>query len=210
MQLLSSDLSPYSTRVRILVRKYGLPIEIVAPDLPLRTPEFLAKYPLGKIPVLVLDNGQQIPESWAIMSFLEQTYSLVERSPLEQARINTWVRYADLHLAPAVFGLFAGLLRGEATNTEAEIAAIKAQLAKGNALLAQDPELTDRPVDIADIAVAPVMFFVLATPKAMGLDLQLQDYPLLHQWWQKAQADADIAQGLQEVENAFAKFTAPK
>ncbi|MCB0197996.1 MAG: glutathione S-transferase N-terminal domain-containing protein, partial [Anaerolineae bacterium] len=57
MKLINLDHSPYAARIRIQIRKKNLPIEIIAPPLPLKSPEFMQKFTLGKIPLLELDDG---------------------------------------------------------------------------------------------------------------------------------------------------------
>lgn len=211
MKLYSTDFSPYSTRVRIQIRKKQLPVEISAPDLPLRTPEFYAKYPLGKVPLLVLDDDTVISESWAIMQYLESISNDIPLQPadaFEQAKMSERCRYADLHLAPALFALFGALMTGAKVDGETQLAAIFKELGKGNRLLAESKPLGERNLDIADIAMAPVMYFTLATPKALGLTIDLSNYSNLNIWWDVVQKDADIAIGIEEMDAAFKGFMA--
>ena len=75
------DHSPYATRVRMQITKKQLDIAIEPPPVPIQTPEFMARFPLGKIPVLELDDGSQIPDSWAIMEYLEDVSPAVSLRP---------------------------------------------------------------------------------------------------------------------------------
>ena len=68
MKLYNLDHSPYATRVRMQIDKAGLEVDILPSPLALRSPEILERFPLGKIPVLELDDGNRvetvfIPES---------------------------------------------------------------------------------------------------------------------------------------------------
>src|SRR5262245_12659216 len=59
----------------ILLRQLGLDFESIEVDLFLgetRTPEHFARNPDGRIPVLELDSGEQIPESGAILLYLAE------------------------------------------------------------------------------------------------------------------------------------------
>ncbi|MFN0042126.1 MAG: glutathione S-transferase family protein [Alphaproteobacteria bacterium] len=61
--------SPNSRKIELVARTLGLPLEIIAVDLPKgahRKPDFLALNPNGKIPVLV-DGAKVLWESSAIM-----------------------------------------------------------------------------------------------------------------------------------------------
>ena len=104
MKLYNLDHSPYATRVRMQIFKKDLPVTIEPPPAPARTPQFLARFPLGKIPVLELDDGSQLPDSWVIMGYLEDVMPAVSLRP-EGARANAHMqllaRYADTCLGPA-------------------------------------------------------------------------------------------------------------
>ena len=71
MILYNLDHSPYATRVRILAYHKSLPLDVEPPPVPLRTDEFRERFPIAKIPVLQLDDGTEIGDSWAIMEYLE-------------------------------------------------------------------------------------------------------------------------------------------
>lgn len=72
MKILYSPASPYSAKVRMAARHTGLPVksEIVKTD---DEPTLLiANNPLGKIPVLLRDDGSAVFDSRAIMQFLDR------------------------------------------------------------------------------------------------------------------------------------------
>ena len=134
MKLYNADHSPYSTRVRLQVRKKNFPIEITAPPHPLRSPEFLKQFPLGKIPILELDDGTCLGESWVIMEYLEDTQegiSLRPEDPLAKAQMQLFVRYADTHLGPgALFPIFKSLMQSEERDFVPLVDALRNELNK--------------------------------------------------------------------------------
>lgn len=71
MKLIASLTSPFARKVRILLAEKGLPYELVV-DVPwnaeTQVPDF---NPLGKVPVLVLDNGETVYDSRVIAAWLE-------------------------------------------------------------------------------------------------------------------------------------------
>ncbi len=210
MKLLNLNHSPYATRVRIQVRKKQLPIEFVAPDLPLRTPEFMAKYPLGKVPVLQYEDGVCLPESTVIMEYLEDTQqgvSLRPESALGRAQMNLLVRYADTHLGPgALFPLFKIMMTpGDKDFTEI-LPLLKAELQKGENLLQAQPSCEERSLHLGDIALVPTMAYVLQLAPAVGLTDVLAEYPSLQRWWSWSMTDAAVAESVTELVNAFKAF----
>ena len=77
MKLYSGLGQPNPRRVTIYLAEKGVEIPIVTVDTAKReqrTPEFLRKNPLGKIPVLELDDGSFLPESAAIVEYLEDRF----------------------------------------------------------------------------------------------------------------------------------------
>ena len=74
MRLIGVNRSPYTRRVAITLKLYGVPFE--QSDLSgfgNRT-EVRAANPLGRIPALVLDNGEVLIDSAAIIDHLDEVY----------------------------------------------------------------------------------------------------------------------------------------
>lgn len=73
MRLYCSTTSPYSRKVRITAEELGLSdlIEEIVVDPFAPTPEFLAANPLSKIPTLVTEKGEALPDSSLIIEYLQ-------------------------------------------------------------------------------------------------------------------------------------------
>ena len=111
MKLYSADLSPYSSKIRLQLYAKGL--EQVAIELPANfmTPAWRETSPIGRLPVLELDDGSIIPESDAIAAYLEEAYptpSLLGVTPKESADVRVLARLADAYLITSVFNLAGG------------------------------------------------------------------------------------------------------
>ena len=64
-----------------------------------RTPEHRLRNPMGKLPVLELDDGTHLTESLAIIEYLEERCPdppMIGRKPVERARVREIERVADL------------------------------------------------------------------------------------------------------------------
>ena len=102
-------------RVRIFLAEKNIQIPMVNIDMQKgenRTPEFLAKNPLGKLPVLELDDGSHLSESTAICRYLESLHpqpNLFGNDALERARIEMWDRRAETTVMPPVLQTFTHL-----------------------------------------------------------------------------------------------------
>ncbi len=104
MKLLDFPGAPNPRRVRIYVAEKGidLPVQVVdVAGAENQTPAFLAKNPLGALPVLELDDGTYLSESHAICRYLESLHPsppLFGRDPREAAVVDMWVRRAEWEL----------------------------------------------------------------------------------------------------------------
>ena len=73
MLLVGVNRSPYTRRVAITLRVYGMPFEQRALSGFADRAEVRTRNPLGRIPALVLDNGETLIDSGAIIDHLDET-----------------------------------------------------------------------------------------------------------------------------------------
>ena len=103
---LSAGMHP--RRVRIFMAEKGLAIdrrEVDAAGGANARPDFLRLNPLGKLPVLELDDGSAIAESLAICRYLEAMRplpSLMGRTPQASAHIEMWTLRMDHELSQPI------------------------------------------------------------------------------------------------------------
>jgi glutathione S-transferase len=99
-----ADPAPNPRRVRIFLKEKGIDLELVPTPLMKRahkSPEHLARNPLGQVPVLELDDGTHISESVSICRYLEElhpTPNLFGRDAKERATIDMWLRRVEFRL----------------------------------------------------------------------------------------------------------------
>ncbi len=99
-------------RVRIFLAEKGISIdqrEVDAAGGANATPEFLRLNPLGKLPVLELDDGSAITESLAICRYLEALNPdppLMGRTPREAASIEMWTLRMESELSRPIAQVF--------------------------------------------------------------------------------------------------------
>ena len=103
---LSAGMHP--RRVRIFMAEKGLSIErreVDAAGGANAMPDFLRLNPLGKLPVLELDDGSAIAESLAICRYLEALHPhppLMGRTPQTAAHIEMWTLRIDHELSQPI------------------------------------------------------------------------------------------------------------
>ena len=94
MKLYDSRFSGNAYKVRLLLNNLGIPFErhtLALPEGRHKTPEFLAKNPLGRIPVLELDDGRTIFESNAILTYLADGTDMLPSERYQKAEVMQWL-----------------------------------------------------------------------------------------------------------------------
>ena len=110
MKLYSRPLSPYSARVRIALHHKGLGFEIIEPDMGWsKDAAFLAVNPMGRIPVLVLDDGTKLVESSVIVGWLDDAHPsppLLPEGAASRARVRLVTQLAEHDVFGTLMALF--------------------------------------------------------------------------------------------------------
>ena len=104
MKIFETRTAPSPRRVRIFLAEKNIPMEYVQLDIEkgenLST-QFKAKNPMGKVPILQLDDGVCISEAASICRYFEEIQpepSLMGTTPLEKAQIDMWQRQVEMYL----------------------------------------------------------------------------------------------------------------
>ena len=97
MKIYYSNLSPYSTKVRMAAHYAGLAAESVAVDTSADPAELLDANPLGKIPTLVTDDGLAVFDSRAIMAYIDRQTrgALYPRNAAKRTEVDVLEATAD-------------------------------------------------------------------------------------------------------------------
>jgi len=96
LTLISHALCPYVQRISISLQEKGIPFERWDIDLSAKPDWFLKISPLGKVPVLVVEqDGQKhsVFESSVILEYLEEVFTprLLDPDPLIRAQQRSWI-----------------------------------------------------------------------------------------------------------------------
>lgn len=193
MKLYGNTVGSNCRRVTIYLVEKGLNIELAEVDVAAgahKTAEFLAKNPAGLIPVLELDDGSYIPESSAIVEYLEDVHpepSMIGTTPGMRGKVRALERIAsDLAIVSGTMlqhshPRFASHIKQVPAVADAMRVNVNQQLAVLEAHLGASPFLAgDRPT-IADITL---FSFTQAFKARMDTDLT-EGYPRLSAWYER-------------------------
>ena len=191
MQLFDGGRVPNARRVRIFLSEKGLSVPIVPVDLGKsehKSSEYLAKNPLGRVPMLELDDGTVITESIAICRYFEElhpTPPLFGTGALGKAQVEMWNRRAELELYFAIQAVFRHLHPGMAAFEVPQIAAwgevnkehAVSAMALLDAQLENNRVLAGETYSVADITAQVSVDFLRASKLSMPANL-----PHLARW----------------------------
>ncbi|MBP6819080.1 MAG: glutathione S-transferase family protein [Ferrovibrio sp.] len=213
MQLMSVKGSPYAARVRLQIYRKNLPVEIIfPPQSGLKSAEFLNLNPIGKIPVLLLDDGTPLPESHAILEYLEDKFpepSLRPEAAEARARMRLLMQVGDLYLFAAIGKLFrqANPAKRDAEAVAKADAEMRRALGLVENWLGPGPFAVGDAYTLADCSLLPVLFFAALMAEHIGLESCFAT-PRLAAYWAALQADAVSAKVLAELDYGARKMLA--
>ena len=156
------------------------------------SPEFLAKNPMGRVPVLELDDGSFLSESVAICRYLEGLHpdpNLFGESSHEAAVIEMWNRRAEINFAlnaASAFRNISGFFKDRETCVPewGQVCAeeAKSKLGVFEERLGESPYLAGERFTIADISLGVFYGFAPFVEKMASIDLDL-NRPNLIRWY---------------------------
>ena len=112
MKLHEFAMAPNPRRVRFYLAEKGIEVPTVQVDIGKaenREPAFIAKNPMGGVPVLELDDGTFVAESMAICRYFEETNPkppLMGVDASDKAVVEMWQRRMELELFNMITGCF--------------------------------------------------------------------------------------------------------
>ena len=206
MKLITGATSPFGARITIAARIKGIVLECVRPPAAgITSPEYLAVNPVGKIPVLVTDNDQVIPESEAILDYLEDRFpspALRPRDPEQRARINVAIRMVDTYVMAPVIRTFPHLdpARRDAKVVEGELKRWKEGLAALEHFMRTPLPTAEGGLSMVDCVLPPSLH--LSARISMMLDLDedlLAPHAALMAYYSRIKADPIVGPILRDL-----------
>jgi glutathione S-transferase len=134
MKLIGSHTSPFVRKVRIVMAEKKIECELVLEDVWASESKIHDFNPLGKVPCLILDDGEAVFDSRVICEFLDTLTpvgKLLPQERRERTEVRCWEALADGMLDAAVLIRLEGVLREEAHRSEAWLTRQRAKIHDG-------------------------------------------------------------------------------
>ena len=165
MKLYGSLTSPYVRKARVLIREKNLACEFVVADAWAADSPIPALNPLGKVPVLALDNGEVLFDSPVIVEYLDapKTPALLAVSGAARWEMLRWQALADGMLDATVSRLLESRRPAEqqsAENIRCQEEKIARSLKYTEDRLPSGPWLVSDRCTLADLVVAVALEYI--------------------------------------------------
>ena len=183
MKLLYTPRSPYARKVRVIAIEKGIELELVGEDLVNKSPGLLKANPLGKIPALILDDGQSVFDSPVICEYLDSFKAkpaLIPKDPRRRLAVLTLAAAAD-GLMDVTVAMFMEKTRHPKDFNAAFIAANEAAVKRCFAYFDGNPEQFNE-LNIASIGLASAIGYLnFRMPRLWSS----ADHPRLARWYEE-------------------------
>ncbi len=194
--------STYVRSARLAMEEKGvdydlLEVDFLAADMP---DEHLARHPFAKVPALEHD-GLMLYETAAIERYIDEAFdgpSLQPSDPAGRARMTQIISIIDSYTYPCTVGdlvvqrLVQPMLGGTADESivEAALPAVDKSMGELERLLGDQEYLAGSTVSLADLHLAPIFAYFVATPESKGI---MENKPALNAWWQRMESRESLA-----------------
>jgi glutathione S-transferase len=153
LKLVSFDLCPYVQRASIALAEKNVPFERINIDLANKPDWFRKISPLGKVPLLMVDDAVLF-ESSVIVEYLDETVEprLHPADPLTRARHRAWMEFGS--------SILGNIWTIETTHDEAAyeqaVAQVDEKFARLEGVLGEGPFFSGEAFSVVDTVFAPV------------------------------------------------------
>lgn len=216
MKLYSVGRSPFAARVRCVLYHKALDVPCVPPPKGgLKGDDYLAVNPLGRLPTLVLDDGEAIPESEVIVDYLEQAYPERPVTPQEsrrRARARLVARIAELYVLGPLFELFPQLdpARGDPAVVDSAFTRMMAGAAHLEHFISGQPFAVGDALTVADCMAVPAWFWVREIHARFGRTPDMTPLPKTARYLESALADPLLGKVWREMADDLAALRASR
>jgi len=178
-------------KARLLLALLGIPYELVEIDIlqgKSRTPEFLARNPNGRIPVLEISDGVFLAESNAILFYLAEGTRFLPGDRLERARVLQWMFFEQYSHEPNI--ATARFWRRHLELTPERLVALEQKMTLGHAALAvMERHLAARDYFVGDgSTIADIALYAYTHVAEQG-GFALDGYVKVREWLARVAAE---------------------
>jgi glutathione S-transferase len=190
LTLISHKLCPYVQRAAIALEELGIEYRRVDIDLDNPPDWFMRLSPLGKVPLLQIDDDTLLFESAVIAEYVNElgAGALLAEDSLRRARQRAWIEFASATL-DNIGSLYSARGHEDFERVEAQLDSKWRQL---EAALAVDGYFDGDSFSLVDAAFAPVFRYIDLFEQMLKRNF-VAEYPRIGQWRRRLAQRASVA-----------------
>jgi glutathione S-transferase len=188
MRLYDHPASANGYKVRLALAQTEQQCEVIDVDIfsgGSRTPQFMAKNPAGRVPVLELSSGETLPESNAIVWYLAEGTPLLPGDRWSRAQVVRWMSFEqyeiEAQIGSARFWMLTGKTKGREAQLDEKLAWSRRTLSVLERYMADRKWFVGDGYTIADLSLYAY------THLAPDAGLSLADFPSLRGWLERVE-----------------------
>ncbi|MGH7924108.1 MAG: glutathione S-transferase family protein [Candidatus Binatus sp.] len=178
-------------KVRLLLTQLGIAFERVELDITkgeTRTPEFLHKFPNGRIPAVELDDGKLLYESNAIISYLAEGTQFMPADRFQRAQILQWLCFEQYSHEPYIASVRYLVIHPDVRDPRRTIIDTLMRPRGYDALGVMEGHLKSREWFVGEhYSVADVALYAYTHVAAEG-GFDLAGYPAVREWLERVKS----------------------
>jgi glutathione S-transferase len=208
LTLISHKLCPYVQRAVIALQELGLEYKRVDIDLENPPDWFKRLSPLGKVPLLLIDDETLLFESAVIAEYVNDIGAgvLLPTNPIEKARHRAWIEFASATL-DNIGALYSATGEKSYARSASQLEVKWRQLEQ---ILSQSEFFDGDQFSLVDAAFGPVFRYLDLFEKLVDTDLRGQ-FPKVTKWRRALQTRESVVNAVRpEYQTLLAEFLASR
>ena len=211
MKIYGAILSPFVCRVLMALRHKGVDHEVIMPEDGMKTPEYLAMNPLGKMPTMK-DGATILPESSVICEYIDEKYpkkKIIPGAPKTAGMARLIATISELYIQNVVTSLFGQ--RAPRSPDKKLVEEKLTELKKGLDVLnhyidGNGPWAMGKRFTLADCYALPALFFTVMVTPRFGLQDPLAKHKKVKKYWNGLKRTAMTKQVIKEMDTMAKHF----
>jgi glutathione S-transferase len=178
-------------KVRLLLTQLAIPFERIELNITkgeTRTPEFLRKFPNGRIPAVELDDGKLLFESNAIISYFAEGTPFIPVDRFQRAQVLQWLFFEQYSHEPYIASVRYLVMHPDVADPRRAIVDTMMRPRGYDALGVMEGHLKSREWFVGDsYSIADIALYAYTHVAEEG-GFHLGDYPAIKAWLERVQS----------------------
>jgi glutathione S-transferase len=179
-------------KVRLLLTQLAIPFERIELNIAkgeTRTPEFLRKFPNGRIPAVELDDGKLLFESNAIVAYFAEGTPFMPADRFQRALVLQWLFFEQYSHEPYIASVRYLVMHPDVADPRRAIVDTMMRPRGYDALGVMEGHLKSRDWFVGDsYSIADIALYAYTHVAEEG-GFQLGDYPAIRAWLKRVKSE---------------------